>query len=120
MRSARLMRSSADTGLSAICFKKHMALQGAVKKAVLHATAIGVYRFCINGQRVGDHVLAPGYTSYQNRVTFQTYDVTDMLLQDNLMEMTVAPGWAVGHLGYAGNTGLYCDHVAAAAELEIE
>ena len=120
MRSARLMRTEADTGLSAICFKKHMALQGAVKKAVLHATAIGVYRFCINGRRVGDHVLAPGYTSYQNRVTFQTYDVTDMLLQDNLMEMTVAPGWAVGHLGYAGGTGLYCDHVAAAAELEIE
>ena len=52
---------------------------GAVTRARLYATAHGVYTATLNGRRVGDHVLAPGWTSYHHRLRYQTYDVTDLV-----------------------------------------
>ena len=49
----------------------------------------------------------------------QTLDVTEQVKQENLLEITVAPGWAVGHLGYQGQTKLYADHMRAVCELEL-
>ena len=49
---------------------------GSIKSARLYATALGAYEMFLNGKRVGDQVLAPGWTDYRERVTYQTYDVT--------------------------------------------
>ena len=48
-------------------------------RARLYVTALGVYEAEINGAVVGDHVLAPGWTSYEHRLRYQTFDVTDLL-----------------------------------------
>jgi alpha-L-rhamnosidase len=65
-----------------------------VKLARLYATALGAYEMFINGQRVGDQVLTPGWTDYRERVVYQTYDVTGLVAQgENAIGALLAPGW---------------------------
>ena len=66
-------------------------------------TALGVYELELNGQRVGDHVLAPGWTSYHHRLRYQTFDVTALLRTgDNAIGARLADGWYRGRLGWRG------------------
>ena len=104
---------------AAIDFVKGIKVTHTVSKAILYASAIGVYDVHINGVKVGDRVLAPGYTSYKNRVLYQSYDVTDMLTADNTLSITVAPGWAVGHIGYDKGEKVFSDKIKIIAELII-
>jgi alpha-L-rhamnosidase len=65
-----------------------------IKSARLYATALGAYEMYLNGKRVGDQVLAPGWTDYREHVKYQTYDVTSMLANGkNSMDALLAPGW---------------------------
>ncbi len=94
---------------------------GPVRRARLYATALGVYELRLNGQPVGDHVLAPGWTSYHHRLRYQTHDVTDLLRPGaNLLDATLAEGWYRGRLGWGGGErGIYGDDLALLAQLEI-
>lgn len=66
----------------------------AVVSARLYATALGVYKLRINGEPVGDQVLAPGWTDYRQQVLYQVYDVTKQIKQgDNAVAAYLAPGW---------------------------
>ena len=60
-------------------FGKTFAIDKKVKKARLYATAHGVYEVTLNGQTVGDYRMAPGWTSYHNRLQYQIYDVAELL-----------------------------------------
>ncbi|KAF7543653.1 hypothetical protein G7Z17_g10568 [Cylindrodendrum hubeiense] len=72
-------------------------------KARLYITAHGLYECHINGQRVGDHVLAPGWTNYNFQLPFQTFDVSNLLQSGkNTIAAYVAEGWYCGRLGFAG------------------
>ena len=74
-----------------------------IRRAVLYATALGLYEVHINGQRVGDHVLAPDWTDYRKRVRYQAYDVTSLLRRgDNAIAALLAGGWYSGHIGNGG------------------
>ncbi|MGB6827421.1 MAG: family 78 glycoside hydrolase catalytic domain, partial [Terracidiphilus sp.] len=65
-----------------------------VKSARLYATALGDYEMFLNGKRVGDQLLSPGWTDYRERVYYQTYDVTDQIKTgDNAIGALLAPGW---------------------------
>jgi alpha-L-rhamnosidase len=65
-----------------------------VKSARLYTTALGAYEMSLNGTRVSDQVLAPGWTDYRERVVYQTYDVTDRVVQGkNAISAMLAPGW---------------------------
>jgi alpha-L-rhamnosidase len=65
-----------------------------VKSARLYATALGAYEMFLNGKRVGDQVLAPGWTDYRERVVYQTYDLTSQLTAGkNVIGALLAPGW---------------------------
>ena len=74
-------------------FRKLFAAEKAIEKAELHITALGVYQAEINGRRVSDFVLAPGWTSYEHRLQVQTCDVTTLLQKDNDLRVTVGRGW---------------------------
>ena len=92
-----------------------------VRRARLHVTALGVYEASLNGERVGDHALAPGWTAYASRLHVQTFDVTDLLRDgENAIEIVVGDGWYRGNLGFAGNRNIYGDRTAALAQLEID
>ena len=101
-------------------FGKTFAIDKKVKKARLYATAHGVYEVTLNGQTVGDYRMAPGWTSYHNRLQYQIYDVTVQLAEENEMEITVGNGWYKGILGFTCEPNRYGTQVGAFAELHIE
>lgn len=74
-------------------YLKNFRCAAKAEKAILKITALGVYEVKLNGERVGDFILAPGWTSYLNRLQVQSYDVTDMLKTENSLEVTVGQGW---------------------------
>jgi alpha-L-rhamnosidase len=77
-------------------FKKDFEINKTVEKAVLRITALGCYEAHINEKRVGDFILAPGWTSYDNRLQVQEYRVEEMLGDTNTIEITVGEGWHLG------------------------
>jgi alpha-L-rhamnosidase len=93
-----------------------------VKAARLYATALGGYEMSLNGQRVGDQVLAPGWTDYRQRVVYQAYDVTDLIAQgDNTIGALLAPGWYSTALEWFQQPNNYGDKPPALrAQLRIE
>jgi alpha-L-rhamnosidase len=83
--------------------RKSFVLNLPIRRAVLYTTALGLYEVHLNGRRVGDHVLAPDWTDYRQRVRYQTYDVTSLLKRGgNAMGALVANGWYSGHIGNGG------------------
>ncbi len=66
-----------------------------VESAWLTITCLGVYAASLNGARVGEYIMAPGWTSYRKRLQYQVYDVTDLLKEgeDNHLEVLVGKGW---------------------------
>jgi alpha-L-rhamnosidase len=72
-----------------------------VESARLHVTALGLYEARLNGQRVGDAFLTPGWTDYDRRVAYQTYDVTGLLAAGrNVLGAVLADGWYAGFVGF--------------------
>ena len=60
-----------------------------IKSVQLQVTALGVYEAQLNGKRVGDYVLAPGWTSYETRHQYQCYDITELVEDRNRLECSV-------------------------------
>ena len=84
--------------------RKSFDLKGPIKHAVLYASALGLYEIHINGQRVGNHVLAPDWTDYRERVRYQAYDVSALLKRGhNALAALLADGWFSGHIGNGGH-----------------
>jgi alpha-L-rhamnosidase len=88
-----------------IYFRKSFTVDKEIESARLYITALGVFEAEINGQRVGDHVMSPGWQSYNYRHAYDTYDVTDLLQQgQNGIGATVAEGWFSGVLSFGGGS----------------
>jgi len=87
---------------------------------VLRITALGLYRAFINGKRVGNDLLTPGWTSYDTRLSYQTYNVSNLLMAGtNRIEIWLADGWMRSQMMW-GNAPIYNtwgDQIAALAEL---
>ena len=99
--------------------RKAFALKSPVQRAVLYATALGLYEVQINGQRVGDHVLAPDWTDYRKRVRYQAYEVTSLLKRgDNAIGALLANGWFSGKIGNGANA-FFGKMPAFCAQLEV-
>ncbi|MDA8440594.1 MAG: family 78 glycoside hydrolase catalytic domain [Propionibacterium sp.] len=91
-----------------------------VLKATLHLTAHGVVEAWLNGRRVSDDVLTPGWSSYEWRLRYAEYDVTDFLAETSVIGLALGKGWFGGRLGWSGDGSWYGDEIAAWAQLEIE
>ncbi|MEK6702738.1 MAG: family 78 glycoside hydrolase catalytic domain [Planctomycetota bacterium] len=75
-------------------FRKEFSLAKPIKRARLHISGLGYYEASLNGRRVGDHVLDPGWTAYDHRVLYSTYDVTDQVRSGaNCIGVTLGNGW---------------------------
>lgn len=75
----------------------------AIKKARLYITALGLYRAAINGQPASADYFAPGWTDYEKRVQYQTYDVTKLIHAGrNAIAVDLGPGWYAGNVGSLG------------------
>ena len=89
--------------------------------AILRITAQGIYNAFINGVRVGDDELRPGFTQYAKRIEVQTYDVTSLLRQGaNVIVVQLADGWIRGAYGILQVPDQWGSHVALLAALEVD
>ncbi len=100
-------------------FYRKFQLKKQVVRAYLYATAYGVYEPAINGRKLGDLYMTPGWTDYHKILQYQYYDVTDNLKEDNTLEMTVGNGWYKGILSFDCKPERYGSWTGAWAELHI-
>jgi alpha-L-rhamnosidase len=102
--------------------RKEFTLTKDIIRARLYASARGMYETYCNGEKVGDQVLAPGWTEYRSRLLFQTYDVTELLVKgDNALGLMVGPGWYKGDLaGWLGKRNVFGKRTAVIAQLKVE
>ncbi|WWC90341.1 uncharacterized protein L201_005274 [Kwoniella dendrophila CBS 6074] len=101
--------------------RKSFNIENVPKKARLYATAHGIYEVTINGKKVGDQVLSPGWTSYKYHLNYQTYDITSYLKKgENNIIAYIGEGWYAGRLGRPGSRNVWGDRLAFLAQLEID
>ncbi|MGD8413758.1 MAG: family 78 glycoside hydrolase catalytic domain, partial [Candidatus Latescibacterota bacterium] len=94
---------------------------GDVRRARLYVTSLGLYEMHLNGDVVGDAVLTPGWTSYDHRLQYQTYDVTNQVRAGaNTIGAWLGDGWYRGFLRWDLKRNVYGDRLALLAQLEIE
>ena len=95
-------------------------LDAAVDQARLYISACGLYEVLLNGQRITSDRLTPGWTAYQYRTRYQTYDVSELLvIGDNSLSVALGNGWYRGYLGFVGQRAFYGDELALIAQLEV-
>ncbi len=92
---------------------------GDVTDAWLHVSALGVFEATLNGTPVSDDVLSPGWSSYEWRLRYRTYDVASRLEERSVLGVALGNGWYRGRLTWSGQRALYGDRLGAIAQLEI-
>ena len=101
-------------------FRKEFSTSKKIVSAVAYITSHGMYEAQINGQRVGDAYLTPGWTSYKKRIQYQTYDVTSLLKNGkNAVGVTLGSGWYRGIIGFENNINFYGKDIALLFQMNI-
>ena len=91
-----------------------------VKEAYAYTTALGLYNFFLNGEKVGTDEMAPGWTSYNRHLLYQTYDIKDYLMVgENGAGAMLAAGWYKGVMGLTKSRNNYGDQTAFVMQLVI-
>ena len=100
--------------------RREFTLAGPVASARAYVTSHGVYEMHLNGRRVGEDLLTPGWTSYKTRLQYQTYDVTDLLQPGpNAIGVRLGNGWYRGEIGFDGQRNFYGDRVALLMQIVV-
>jgi alpha-L-rhamnosidase len=101
-------------------FRKEFILNKAIASARIYVTSHGFYELQLNGNKVGDQVLTPGWTSYGKRLQYQVYDVTNMLLKgNNAVGAVLGDGWYRGTLAWGNNWAIYGKRLGILFQLKI-
>ncbi|MGC3959760.1 MAG: family 78 glycoside hydrolase catalytic domain [Verrucomicrobiota bacterium] len=101
--------------------RKMFSVGPAVNRATVYVTALGAYELRLNGQKVGNDVLTPGWTEFRKRVYYQTYDVTGLVQSGaNTLAMLLGDGWFASNLGFNGQRLNYGGKPRLRAQLVLE
>ncbi|MBN2851728.1 MAG: family 78 glycoside hydrolase catalytic domain [Clostridia bacterium] len=99
-------------------FRKEIFINKEVIKAYIIASALGLYTFYINGERVGKDYFTPGYSPYHQYIQYQTYEISNLLKKgSNTVIAYLANGWYCGR--FAGKNNFYGDETALIAEISM-
>ncbi|GGI29111.1 family 78 glycoside hydrolase catalytic domain [Pedobacter mendelii] len=110
-----------DTSLISPLFRKEFNLNKKIKSAMIYITAKGLYEANINGKRLGNEYLSPGWTSYKNHLQYQVYDITGSIKNGaNAIGISLGDGWYKGRIGFDNQNKFYGDTRALLLQLEIE
>lgn len=102
-------------------FRKTFTLKQPVKRAMLFASALGVYELRLNGKAVDTDVLSPGWTDYSKRVHYFGYDVTKQVRRgENALGAILGDGWYTGYLAFTGRRHYYGENTRLLIQLEVE
>ena len=118
--SASMISPSADLGAPVL--RRAFDLDpshGEVTSAVLHVSSLGIFEASVNGQPVDDDVLSPGWSSYEWRLRYRSYDVTALVTARTVVEVSLGNGWYRGRLGWTGASKVYGDRLGLIAQLEL-
>ena len=92
----------------ALLFRKSFLIKKKIISATVFVTAHGMYEASLNGKKIGDAFLTPGWTSYNKRLQYQAYDITDLMaMGENVIGMNVGSGWYRTPLAWNDNKNLY-------------
>jgi alpha-L-rhamnosidase len=106
------------TTVPAPLFRREFSLPGQPWRVVLHISALGLYEASINGRSAHDAVLTPGWTVFDERVRYQTWDVTDLVEEgENALGVILGDGWYCGH-GATNDRQGYGERPRLLAQLE--
>src|SRR5690242_109333 len=101
-------------------FRKEFDSKKKITSAIVCITAHGLYDAQINGHRIGDAYFTPGWTSYNKRIQYQVYDVTDLLQKGkNAIGVMLGSGWYRGHLAWGSNRNIYGKDIALLFQMQI-
>ena len=101
--------------------RKNFSVAQTVTRATVYVTALGAYELHLNGQKVGNDVLTPGWTQFTKRVYYQTYDVTGMIQSgSNTISAILGDGWYASDLAFKGSRLNYGGNPRLLAQLVIE
>jgi alpha-L-rhamnosidase len=99
--------------------RREFRLNGTVARARAYVTSRGLYEMHLNGQRVGEDLFTPGWTSFKKRLQYQTYDVTGLLKAgDNAVGVTLGNGWYRGDLP-GRRRNVYGDRLALLVQIDV-
>ncbi len=97
-----------------------LRVDGAPQAVRMHVTAYGWYEVLINGRRVGNDYFGPGWTVYQHRLRYYTYDVTDLVHEgDNDVAVLLGNGWWRGRLTWLNRQAVYGDRLGALVRFDV-
>ena len=100
--------------------RRAFTLEKPIRTARAYVTSHGLYELRLNGQRVGDQVLTPGWTSYATRLQYQAYDVTSLLRRGpNVVGAILGSGWYRGNIGFRGQRNHYGSTLALLAQIVV-
>jgi alpha-L-rhamnosidase len=100
--------------------RKEFEMTEKVKQATVYVTARGLYELHLNGRRVGEDHFTPGWTTYQHRLCYQVYDVTDCLSKGtNAIGAILGDGWYRGFMGWSDEKNFYGEKTALLLQMEI-
>src|SRR5664280_45108 len=101
-------------------FRKDFTVVKTIQKAVAYVTSHGLYELHINGKKVGDQVLTPGWTSYGKRLQYQVYDVTSLMVKgNNAIGAFLGDGWYRGTLAWGNNWAIYGKRLGLFVQLKL-
>jgi len=101
-------------------FRKEFTVEKNILKAVLYVTSHGLYELHLNGKKVGDQVLTPGWTSYGKRIQYQVYDVTGQVVRGkNAVGAVLGDGWYRGTLAWGNNWAIYGKRLGLLMQMKI-
>jgi alpha-L-rhamnosidase len=100
-------------------FRKEFSTSKKIESARVYVSALGLYELYLNGEKVGDELFTPGWTSYNKRIQYQTYDVTQMLQKENTLGAILGDGWYRGNIGFRNQRNYYGDKLALIAQLQV-
>ena len=114
--------SSADSvNGPAILFRKEFQASGKIISATAFITTHGMYEAFINGKKIGNAFLTPGWTSYHKRLQYQAFDVTSLLRKGaNAVGIDVGSGWYRTPLAWQNNRNIYGRKIGLLFQLEIK
>ncbi|OPH57777.1 hypothetical protein BC351_04530 [Paenibacillus ferrarius] len=96
-------KPSREEPLPVVYLRRSFRSEGAVRRATVYTTALGVYRLHLNGVRIGNDALTPEWTDYHVRTQYQTYDITSCIQSgDNVIATMLGHGWYTGYIGMYG------------------
>ncbi len=102
-------------------FRKDFAASSKLKRATAYVTALGLVDLHINGKRVSDDLFTPGWTDYDKRVYYRTYDVTYSINEgQNAVGAILGDGWYSGYVGYGGHRAHYGDRPRVRVQIDLE